>query len=175
MPSEKILLQKQQAVAELTDKIKAAQAGVIVNYQGITVEDDTKMRAALRNAGVEYKVYKNSIIDRACTEAGYGEASGNLAGMSAIAVSNEDEVAAAKILKEYADKIETFNLVSGIVDGGVLDTNGVNELANIPGKDALVCKIMGCMKSPLFKLAYVLQAIIDKDGENAPAAEAAAE
>ena len=78
-------------------------------------------------------------------------------------------------LKEYADKIETFNLVSGIVDGGVLDTNGVTELANIPGKDVLVCKIMGSMKSPLFKLAYVLQAIIDKDGESAPAAEAAAE
>ena len=175
MPSAVILAQKQATVKELAEKLKTAKSAVIVNYQGITVEDDTKMRAALRNAGVDYKVYKNSIIDRACTEAGYGAASGNLAGMSAIAVSQEDEVAAAKILKEYADKIETFNLVSGIVDGGVLDTNGVTELANIPGKDVLVCKIMGSMKSPLFKLAYVLQAIIDKDGESAPAAEAAAE
>ena len=175
MPSAVILAQKQATVKELSDKLKTAKSAVIVNYQGITVDNDTKMRAALRNAGVDYKVYKNSIIGRACAEAGYGELSGNLAGMTAIAVSQEDEVAAAKILKEYADKIETFNLVSGIVDGGVLDTNGVTELANIPGKDTLVCKIMGCMKSPLFKLAYVLQAIIDKDGEGTPAAEEAAE
>ena len=174
MPSAKILEAKQAVVAELTEKVKSAASGVVVSYQGITVEDDTKLRAELRNAGVEYKVYKNSITGRACEEAGYGEIRSYLEGMTAFAISQEDAVAPAKILKNYADKIETFNLKCGFVDGEVLDEAGVKALAEIPNKETLVCKIMGCMRSPLYSLAYVLQAVIDKDGE-APAAEAAAE
>ena len=174
MPSAKILEAKQAVVAELAEKVKNAASGVIVSYQGITVEDDTKLRAELRNAGVEYKVYKNSITGRACEEAGYGEVRAHLEGMTAIAISQNDAVAPAKILKNYADKIETFNLKCGFVDGEVLDEAGVKALAEIPNKETLVCKIMGCMRSPLYSLAYVLQAVIDKDGE-APAAEAAAE
>ena len=174
MPSAKILEAKQAVVAELAEKVKSAASGVIVSYQGITVEDDTKLRAELRNAGVEYKVYKNSITGRACEEAGYGEVRAHLEGMTAIAISQNDAVAPAKILKNYADKIETFNLKCGFVDGEVLDEAGVKALAEIPNKETLVCKIMGCMRSPLYSLAYVLQAVIDKDGE-APAAEAAAE
>jgi large subunit ribosomal protein L10 len=174
MPSAKILEAKQAVVAELAEKVKSAASGVIVSYQGITVEDDTKLRAELRNAGVEYKVYKNSITGRACEEAGYGDIRAHLEGMTAIAISQNDAVAPAKILKNYADKIETFNLKCGFVDGEVLDEAGVKALAEIPNKETLVCKIMGCMRSPLYSLAYVLQAVIDKDGE-APAAEAAAE
>jgi large subunit ribosomal protein L10 len=174
MPSAKILEAKQAVVAELAEKVKSAASGVIVSYQGITVEDDTKLRAELRNAGVEYKVYKNSITGRACEEAGYGDIRAHLEGMTAIAISQNDAVAPAKILKNYADKIETFNLKCGFVDGEVLDEAGVKALADIPNKETLVCKIMGCMRSPLYSLAYVLQAVIDKDGE-APAAEAAAE
>jgi large subunit ribosomal protein L10 len=173
MPSAKILEAKQAVVAELAEKVKSAASGVIVSYQGITVEDDTKLRAELRNAGVEYKVYKNSITGRACEEAGYGDIRAHLEGMTAIAISQNDAVAPAKILKNYADKIETFNLKCGFVDGEVLDEAGVKALADIPNKETLVCKIMGCMRSPLYSLAYVLQAVIDKDGE-APAAEAAA-
>jgi large subunit ribosomal protein L10 len=174
MPSAKILEAKQAVVAELAEKVKSAASGIIVSYQGITVEDDTKLRAELRNAGVEYKVYKNSITGRACEEAGYGDIRAHLEGMTAIAISQNDAVAPAKILKNYADKIETFNLKCGFVDGEVLDEAGVKALADIPNKETLVCKIMGCMRSPLYSLAYVLQAVIDKDGE-APAAEAAAE
>ena len=174
MPSAKILEAKQAVVAELAEKEKSAASGLIVSYQGITVEDDTKLRAELRNAGVEYKVYKNSITGRACEEAGYGDIRAHLEGMTAIAISQNDAVAPAKILKNYADKIETFNLKCGFVDGEVLDEAGVKALADIPNKETLVCKIMGCMRSPLYSLAYVLQAVIDKDGE-APAAEAAAE
>ena len=169
MPSVKILEQKQQTVAELSEKLKVAKSGVIVNYTGITVEDDTKLRAELRKANVEYKVYKNSIIGRACAEAGYPDVAGQLSGMSAIAYSAEDEVAPAKILKNYADKIETFNLKCGFIDGAVIDANAVEQLADTPNKETLVCKIMGCMKSPVYGLAYVLQAIIDKQEE--PAAE----
>ena len=176
MPSAKILEAKQAQVNELAEKIKAAASGVIVNYQGITVEDDTKLRAELRKAGVEYKVYKNSITGRACEAAGYGDIKSHLEGMTAIAVSKDDAVAPAKILKGFADKIESFSLKCGFVDGQVLDEAGVKALAEIPGKETLVCKIMGCMRSPLYSLAYVLQAIVDKNGEApAPAAEAVAE
>ena len=174
MPSKKILEAKQAVVSELSEKIKSAASGVIVNYQGITVDDDTKLRAELRKAGVEYKVYKNSITGRACEQAGYGDVRAHLEGMTALAISKDDPVAPAKILKAYADKIESFALKAGFVDGQVLDEAGVKALADIPGKDTLVCKIMGSMRSPLYKLAFVLQAVIDKNGET-PAAEAAAE
>ncbi len=170
MPSAKILEAKQAQVNELAAKIKAAASGVVVVYQGITVEDDTKLRAELRKAGVEYRVYKNSITGRACEEAGYGAIKEHLEGMTAIAISKEDAVAPAKILKNYASKIETFSMKAGFVDGQILDEAGVNALAEIPNKETLVCKIMGCMKSPLYSLAYVLQAIIDRNGE-APATE----
>lgn len=173
MPSAKILESKKVIVENLAAKVKEAQAGVLVNYSGISVEDDTKMRAALRAAGVEYKVYKNSVIGRACSEAGY-DFSGKLEGMTAIAVSATDPVAPAKILKEYADKVETFEIKGGFIDGGVIDASVVNDIASIPSKETMICKIMGSVKSPLYNLAYALQAIIDKSGE-APAAEAAAE
>jgi len=173
MPSAKILESKKVIVENLAAKVKEAQAGVLVNYSGISVEDDTKMRAALRAAGVEYKVYKNSVIGRACSEAGY-DFSDKLEGMTAIAVSATDPVAPAKILKEYADKVESFEIKGGFIDGGVVDADAVNAIASIPSKETMICKIMGSVKSPLYNLAYALQAIIDKSGE-APAAEAAAE
>ena len=173
MPSAKILESKKVIVDALAEKVKAAQAGVLVGYAGISVEEDTKMRAALREAGVEYKVYKNSIIGRACQAAGY-DFSDQLEGMTALAVSATDPVAPAKILKEYAEKVETFEIKGGFIDGGVIDANAVNAIASIPSKDTMICKIMGSMRSPLYNLAYVLQAIIDKSGEE-PAAEAAAQ
>ena len=154
-----------------------AASGVLVKYEGITVEDDTKMRAALRKAGVEYTVLKNSIIGRACDNAGFAALKSELTGMNAVAISFEDQVAPAKILKEYADKIESFELRGGFVDGEVLDAAGVNELASIPPKEVLVGKILGSIQGPLYSLAFALQAIIDKNGEGAaeeaaPAAEA---
>ncbi len=164
MASEKILNAKKQMVVDLTDKIKAAPAGVIVNYSGITVADDTALRAALRKAGVSYSVYKNSITGRACEEAGYGDLKKVLEGMTAIAVAGEDPIAPAKILKEYADKIESFELKGGFVEGNVLDVKGVEELAAIPPKPMLVGKMLGSLQKSLYGLAYVLQAKIDKDG-----------
>ncbi len=174
MSSKKILEAKQAIVADLTEKIQNAVAGVIVNYQGISVEKDTELRAKLRAAGVEYSVKKNTMIGRACDNANYGDLKQYLEGMTAIAVSPEDPVAAAKILKEYADSIETFEIKAGFVDGEILDKNGVIALADIPSKEGLICKVMGSIQSPLYGLAYALQAIIDKSGEEVPA-EAAAE
>ena len=173
MPSNVILEQKKQAVADLAEKIKNSVSGVLVNYQGITVEDDTAMRKALREAGVKYMVVKNTLTGRACDAVGYGDMKQYLNGMTAIAISNEDAVAPAKVLKKYADKVESFQILAGYVDGGVIDAAAVNELADIPSKEVLVAKFLGSIQSPLYGLAYALQAIADKQQpeEAAPAAE----
>ena len=169
MPSQKILAAKQEAVAALAGKMRTASAGVLVKYEGITVEDDTKLRAALRAAGVEYAVLKNSITGRACDEVGFGALKEHLVGMTALAVSQNDPVAAAKIMKEYADKVETFEIKAGFVEGEVLDQNGVMALADIPSRETLIAKMLGSLMSPLYGFARVLQAKIDKDTEGAPA------
>ena len=176
MPSKSILEQKQAVVAELSEKIKNSPAGVVVNYQGITVEDDTKMRKALREAGVSYMVMKNSLTGRACDEVGLSDMKQYLTGMTAIAIANDDAVAPAKVLKEYAEKIESFQILAGYLDGKVVDEATVKQLADIPSKEVLIAKFLGSIKSPLYGLAYALQAVVDKDGEAAPeAAEAATE
>ena len=174
MPSNVILEKKQGMVAELVGKLQNAVSGVLVNYQGITVEDDTKMRKALREAGVEYTVIKNSITGRACEQVGYGDMKAHLEGMNAIAVSYDDPIAPAKILKKYADKIETFELRAGFLDGAVVDAATVEALADIPPKEVLIGKLLGSIQSPLYGLACGLQAIIDKSGE-APAEDVAEE
>ena len=172
MPSKKILEEKQALVADLTEQIKAAEAGVLVKYEGITVEDDTALRAALRKAGVVYSVKKNSMIGRACEGAGYGDLKQYLTGMTGIATSATDPVAAAKIMKEYADKVESFEIKAGFVDGQVLDADGVNALAAIPPKETLIARMLGSMMGPLNSFARCLQAVIDKQGEAAAPAEA---
>ena len=177
MPSNAILEQKKQVVADLAEQIKASAAGVVVNYQGITVENDTALRKALREAGVKYVVMKNTLTGRACDMCGYGDIKQYLNGMTAIAISSpEDPIAPAKILKEYAEKIASFEIVAGYCDGEVLDAAGVNNLADIPSKEVLIAKFLGSIKSPIYNFAYAIQAVLDKKnegGEEAPAAEAA--
>ncbi|MBR3998842.1 MAG: 50S ribosomal protein L10 [Clostridia bacterium] len=175
MPSEKILEQKKAVVEGLADKLGRCASSVLVKYEGITVDEDTKMRKALREAGVEYAVIKNTLIGKACDKVGFEALKPNLEGMNAIAISYEDPIAPAKILKEYAEKIETFEIRGGILEGSVVDAATVNELADIPPKEVLIAKLLGSMQSPLYKFAYVLQAIVDKDAEGeAPAEEAPA-
>ncbi len=176
MPSNAILEQKKQVVADLAEQIKASAAGVVVNYQGITVDSDTALRKALREAGVKYVVMKNTLTGRACDECGYGDMKQYLNGMTAIAISSpEDPIAPAKILKEYAEKIESFKILAGYCDGQVIDAAGVNSLAEIPSKEILLAKFLGSIKSPIYNFAYAIQAVVDKknEGEEAPAAEAA--
>ena len=171
MPSKVILEQKQKAVAELAEQLKNSVSGVLVNYQGITVEDDTAMRKALREAGVRYTVVKNTLTGRACDMVGYGDMKQYLNGMTAIAISETDAVAPAKILKKYADKVESFNILAGYLDGAVIDAATVNEVAEIPSKETLIAKFLGSIQSPVYGLAYALQAIVDKQDEATPAAE----
>ena len=169
MPSNKILEQKKLVVEELAAKLQSAAAGVLVKYEGITVAEDTELRAALRKAGVEYTVMKNTLTGRACDIAGYGDMKQYLEGMTAIAFSKDDAIAPAKIIKEYADKIQSFEIKAGFVDGGVIDAAGVEALAATPSKEVLIAKMMGSLMSSLYGFAYVLQAKIDKENEGAEA------
>ena len=165
MPSNKILEEKKQVVETLAAKMQSAQAGVLVKYEGIKVAEDTELRNALRKAGVEYTVMKNTLTGRACDIAGYGDMKQYLSGMTAIAFSQDDPIAPAKIMKEFADKISCFEIKAGFVDGGVLDASGVEALAATPSKEVLVAKMMGSLMSSLYGFAYVLQAKIDKENE----------
>ena len=170
MPSNKILEEKKQVVESLAAKIQSAAAGVLVKYEGIKVSEDTELRNALRKAGVEYTVMKNTLTGRACDIAGYGDMKQYLSGMTAIAISQDDPIAPAKIMKQFADKIECFEIKAGFVDGGLLDQAGVVSLAETPSKEVLIAKMMGSLMSSLYGFAYVLQAKIDKENEGGEAA-----
>ena len=174
MPSNKVLEAKKQVVEELAGKLQTAVSGVLVKYEGITVADDTALRSALRKAGIEYSVMKNTLTGRACEMVGYGDMKQYLSGMTAIAISQDDAIAPAKIMKEYADKIPSFEIKAGFVDGGVIDQAGVEALAATPSKEVLIGKMMGSLMSSLYGLAYVLQAKIDKEN-GGEATEAPAE
>ncbi len=177
MPSEKVLEQKKAVVAELAEKFGKAASGVLVKYQGITVEQDTALRRSLREAGVEYSVIKNTLIGRACDEVGFGAMKEHLEGMNAIAISYDDPVAPAKILKQYAEKIDCFELRAGFLDGAVIDTATVVELADTPSKETMIARILGSIQGPIQSLAIALNAVVEKGGEapaeDAPAAEEA--
>ena len=175
MPSNKVLEAKRQVVEELAGKLQTAVSGVLVKYEGITVADDTALRTALRKAGIEYSVMKNTLTGRACDMVGYGDMKQYLSGMTAIAISQDDPIAPAKIMKEYADKIPSFEIKAGFVDGGVIDQAGVEALAATPSKEVLIGKMMGSLMSSLYGFAYVLQAKIDKENGGEEATEAPAE
>ncbi|MGI6715615.1 MAG: 50S ribosomal protein L10 [Eubacteriales bacterium] len=174
MANAQILEQKKQIVAELAAKMKGAAAGVLVDYKGINVEDDTKLRAELRKAGVEYSVVKNTLTAKACDEIGFGKLREILNGMTALAISEKDPVIAAKILNEYASKHDNFVIKAGFVEGELLTPDGVKALAAIPSFETLIAKMLGSFQSSLYNLAYVLQAIVDKNNAGAPAEAAAA-
>ncbi len=174
MSSAKILAAKQSAVAELTEQLKASQAGVLVNYYKTNVEDDTALRKELTKAGVTYKVVKNTQLKFVFENLGYTDLNAHLEGMTAIAYSETDPVAPAKIISKFAKEHEDYVIKAGYVDGGVIDVAGVENLASIPSKEGLIAKLLGSIQSPLYGLAYVLQGKIDKEGgaaEEAPAAE----
>ena len=173
MPSAKVLEQKKAVVAELAEKFSKAASGVLVEYQGITVEDDTKLRASLREAGVEYAVIKNTLIGRACDEVGFGAMKEHLEGMNAVAISYSDPVAPAKILKQYAEKIESFKLRAGFLEGAGIDSATVEALADTPTKEVMIARILGSIQGPITGLAVALNAVVEKGGEGAEAGAAA--
>ena len=175
LPSEKILSQKKETVAQLTAKMKSAVAGVLVDYKGITVADDTKLRKELREAGVEYSVVKNSMLRFAAKEIGYDALDSVLEGTTALAVSESDQIAAAKILTKYAEGSKgKFVVKAGFVDGGVIDAAKVAELGKLPNRETLLAMLCSALQGNIRGLAVALNAIAEKSGEAAPAAEEAA-
>lgn len=177
MANATIIERKQQVVNDLADQMKQAASGVLVDYKGITVENDTKLRADLRKANVKYSVVKNTLCARACDQIGFGDLRGVLEGTTALALS-DDQVAPAKILNDFAKDHENFVIKAGFVDGRILSAEEVKALASIPSKEVLIGRILGSLQSSLYGFAYAIQAIIDKQnegGETAPAEEAAPE
>ncbi len=167
MPSNSVLEAKKARVEQLTDLIKASVSGVLVDYKGITVEEDTKLRRELREAGVNYFVEKNTLLLRAfqnCGIEGFEEA---LNGTTAIAISNDDQTAPARILGKFAEKAgdDKFNLKAGYVEGEVYDQAGVIALSKIPSKDVLLAQLVGSLQGPIQKLAATLKALADKKSE----------
>ncbi len=156
MPSAKILEQKKAVVAELSDRLKNSVAGVLVNYKGINVADDTKLRKELREAGVQYTVVKNTLLKRAAQDAGIDGLEPVLENTTAIATSDEDYVAAARILCKFAEGNKSFEVKSGYVDGGILSVPEIEDLAKLPSKEVLVAKALGGLNAPISGFVSVL-------------------
>lgn len=166
MPNENILNAKKQKVAEITEMLKNAAAGVLVNYSGISVEDDTKLRKELREAGVKYAVEKNTLLRFAMQDAGLDQLTDVLSGATAIAIS-DDETAAARILGKYADTHPNFTLKAGFIGTEIYDAEGVMALSKIPSKETLLAQLVGSLQGPMQKLAATLQALAEKNEEAA--------
>ena len=171
MPSEKVLDLKKQQVAALKERLDASIAGVVVDYKGISVEDDTKLRKELREAGVEYTVVKNTILGRAIDGTSLADMGSALEGTTAIATSKDDYVAAARILGKYADKSNSFALKTGYLDGEVISLEKLDALAKLPSREVLLATVLSAFNAPIASFARAVQAIVDKDGEAAPVAE----
>ena len=162
MASEKILNAKKEAVAALIERLKGSAAGVIVDYKGTTVEDDTALRREMREAGVEYTVVKNTLLRFAVKETGLEEVENVLEGTTALATSAEDVIAPAKILCTFAEKHENFKVKAGFVDGKVVSLDEVVALAKIPSKETLLTQLVFTLNAPIKNLAVVLNQIAEK-------------
>lgn len=175
MPSEKVLEIKKQQVAELKDRFDKACAGVIVDYKGISVADDTKLRKELREAGVKYTVTKNTLIHLAIDGTDLAGLDSVLEGTTAIATSEDDYVAAARILGKFADTSKNFSLKGGFIDNEVIDLEKLKSLAKLPSREVLLATVCNAFQAPIAAFARAIQAVVDKSGEEVPAAEAPAE
>lgn len=172
MPNAKVLSEKQAIVASLVENLKAASSGVLVDYKGITVAEDTALRHELRENGVEYAVVKNTLLRRALDDVELGELDEVLNGTTSMAISKDDPIAPMRIVNKYAKQMgDRFNIKAGFMDGKVLPLGDVIAMAELPSKDALMAQLLGMMLAPLTSLAVVLKAIAEKDGEAAAPAE----
>jgi len=172
MPNAAVLSEKQAVVAALTEKLKGAAAGVLVDYSGITVAEDTEMRRKLREENVDYAVVKNTLVRFAIDNVGLSELDPLLNGTTSMAVSADDPVAPARIINQYAEKLgDRFNIKGGFMDGKVVSVDEIKALAAIPPLPILRAQVLGTMLAPITSLAIVLKAIAEKGGAPAEAAE----
>jgi len=160
LPKEHTLNRKRQIINELSDKMKSAKAMIFADFRGLTVEQDTELRAALRKAGVEYRVIKNTLARFAAKENNLDELDSYFNGPTAMASSDTDPVAPAKVLSEFVKKFENLELKVGVVEGKVIDTKGIKELADLPSREVLIARVLGGFNAPISGLVNVLNANI---------------
>jgi len=156
LPKEHTLNQKREIIESISSRMKSAKTMIFADYRGLTVEQDTELRRALRNAGVEYKVVKNTLTKFAAKENGLEELYPYLNGPTSMASSDTDPVAPAKVLCEFAKKYEHFQLKVGVVEGRVTDINGIKALADLPSREELIARVLGGFNAPISGLVNVL-------------------
>ena len=169
---------KQPIVQAIAEDIQGAQSAVLVDYRGLTVAEDTELRKQLREAGVIYKVCKNTMMRRAFEGTEFAELDSYLEGPSAIAISKDDATAPARILAKFAKTAPALEIKAGVVEGTFYDANGMKAIANVPSREELLSKLLGSLQSPITNLARVLNQIAENGGavatEATPAEEAEA-
>jgi len=164
--NQTILEQKKQVVSDITEKLRSAKSIILVEYKGLTVEKATELRNKCREAGVEYKVYKNTLMRFAFEELGYKDITPSLEGPNAIALSYDDEVSAAKVTNDFAKTSnDTIVLKAGIAEGKVMNADEVKVLASIPSRDVLIAQLAGVLQGNIRNLAYMLDQISKKGEE----------
>ena len=154
---------KKPIVDQISEELNGAKAAVLVDYRGITVEQDTELRKQLREAGVIYKVYKNTMINFAVKGTEFEELSKHLEGPTAIAISKEDATAPARILFNFSKNAPKLELKAGVVDGTYYDEKGIQVIATIPSREELLSKLLGSMQSPITNFARVIKQIAEKE------------
>jgi large subunit ribosomal protein L10 len=157
--------QKKQLVAEIAEKLRASKSTIIVDYRGLNVAEVTELRKQLREAGVEFKVYKNTLTRRAAAEVGLEGLDEILTGPNAIAFSNDDVVAPAKILNEFTKKYEALKIKAGIIEGNLATVEEVKALAELPSREGLLSMLLSVLQAPIRNFALVTKAVADKKEE----------
>ena len=153
---------KQPVVAEISELLNGAASAVVVDYRGLTVEQDTQLRKKLREAGVSYKVYKNTMIRFAAKGTEFEALEPHLEGPTALAVSKTDATAPARVLAEFAKTADKLELKAGVVEGTYYDQKGIQVIATIPSREVLLSKLLGSIQSPITNFARVLNQIAEK-------------
>ena len=170
MPNAKVLSEKQAIVAELTEKLKTASSGVLVDYKGITVAQDTALRAECRKNELDYAVVKNTLVRFAINNVGLEEMDSVLNGTTSLALSHGDPIAPMRVINKFNG--EKFTIKAGFMDGKVLSLDEIKALAELPSKEVLQAQVLGTMLAPITSLAIVIKAICEQKGGSVEAAEA---
>ena len=156
---------KKPIVDEISELLNGAATAVVVDYRGLTVAEDTELRKQLREAGVVYKVYKNTMINFAIKDTEFADLAQHLEGPTAIAVCKDDATASARVLAKFAKTAEALEIKGGVVDGVYYDAAGIAKIASIPSREVLLSKLLGSMQSPITNFARVIKQIAEKNEE----------
>ena len=160
-------MKKAEIVKQTTDMLNAAQSAIVVDYRGLTVAEVTDLRKQLRDAGIQMSVIKNKILDRAVEGTDYEDLRSTFVGPTAVAFSDEDPIAPAKILKKFADDHDALEIKGGFIEKSVKTLDEINEYANMPGREELLSMLASALQDPMRKIARAVKAIADKEDEAA--------